>query len=476
MATTPVSSSTGSGINGSSMMSVLGAGSGIDTKTLAQNLVDAEKAPQKALIDKKISEADKKVSGFAAVNFVLSQVKDAFAAMNDASEYAAVKVDNSNTAAFNVTASFSAESGARTIKVDSLVSPQRSLMGGFADTTTDLSASDFTITLTTGGTDTAISIPAALSSPADIVDAINKTTAAGVTAKLVNTGDATNPYKILLTGQNGSAKAFSMSTDLGAGLSMTAVNEASDAKVTVDGISYTRTNNKITDIVPGLTITLNAKTSATETVNISRDSSGLKDKVKTLVTAYNDAVSMFNVVTDPGSEVETYGATLVGDSTVRTIRTQLRNIFSGTSNTPSNNLNQMWQMGVTVNKDGQMELDETKFDSAVESNFDDVVKMMTGNLNNVSVYSTRPVGLAGEAVKTLTKMTASTGLAATQSDLATKQKTKYQADLTRLEDRMMILLERYTKQFSVMDSLVNQTNSLKTSLKSTFDGMSKSSD
>jgi flagellar hook-associated protein 2 len=457
------------------MMSVLGAGSGIDTKTLAQNLVDAEKAPQKALIDKKISDADKKVSGFAAVNFVLSQVKDAFAAMNDATEYAAIKVDNSNTAAFSVAASASAESGARTIKVDSLVAPQRSLMGGFSDTTTAISASDFTITLTTGGTATAVSITAATSSPADIVDAINDS-AAGVTAKLVNTGDATNPYKILLTGQNGSAKAFTMSTDLGAGLSMTAVTEASDARVTVDGISYTRTNNKITDIVPGLTITLNAKTSATETVNISRDSSGLKDKVKALVTAYNDAVSMFNVVTDPGSQVETYGATLVGDSTVRTIRTQLRNIFSGTSNTPSNEFKQMWQMGVTVNKDGQMELDETKFDSAVESNFDDMVKMMTGNLNNVSVFSTRPVGLAGEAVKTLTKMTASTGLAATQSDLATKQKTKYQADLTRLEDRMMILLERYTKQFSVMDSLVNQTNSLKTSLKSTFEGMSKSSD
>lgn len=455
------------------MMSVLGAGSGIDTKTLAQNLVDAEKAPQKALIDKKISEADKKVSGFAAVKYVLSQVKDAFAAMNDASEYAAVKVDNSNTAAFSVSASASVASGAHTIKVNSLVSPQRSLMGGFADTTTDISASDFSITLTSGGTATAVAITADQSSPADIVTAINNS-AAGVTAKLVNTGDATNPFKILLTGQDGSAKAFTMDTDLAAGLGFEAINDASDAKVTVDGISYTRTSNKLIDIVPGLTISLNAKTTNTETVNVSRDSSGLKDKVKTLVTAYNDAVSMFNVVTDSGSEVETYGATLVGDSTVRTIRMQLRNLFTGNSNTPGNNFKQMWQMGVSINKDGQMELDDTKFDSAVETNFDDVVKMMTGNLNNVSTYSTRPVGLAGEAVKTLTKMTSSAGLAATQSDVATKQKTKYQADLTRLEDRMTILLERYTKQFSVMDALVNQTNSLKTSLKSTFEGMSKS--
>jgi flagellar capping protein FliD len=36
---------------------------------------------------------------------------------------------------------------------------------------------------------------------------------------------------------------------------------------------------------------------------------------------------------------------------------------------------------------------------------------------------------------------------------------------------MTQLLERYSKQFSTMDSLVGQSNSMKTSLKSTFEGM-----
>jgi flagellar hook-associated protein 2 len=36
---------------------------------------------------------------------------------------------------------------------------------------------------------------------------------------------------------------------------------------------------------------------------------------------------------------------------------------------------------------------------------------------------------------------------------------------------MTLLLARYIKQFSVMDSLVGQTNSLRTSLSSTFTGM-----
>jgi flagellar capping protein FliD len=36
---------------------------------------------------------------------------------------------------------------------------------------------------------------------------------------------------------------------------------------------------------------------------------------------------------------------------------------------------------------------------------------------------------------------------------------------------MDTLLARYTKQFAAMDSIVGKTNSLKTSLTSTFEGM-----
>ena len=49
--------------------------------------------------------------------------------------------------------------------------------------------------------------------------------------------------------------------------------------------------------------------------------------------------------------------------------------------------------------------------------------------------------------------------------------TKYQDDLTKLQTRMDTLLARYTKQFAAMDSIVGKSNSLKTSLTSTFDGM-----
>mgnify|MGYP000039963079 CR=1 FL=1 len=88
-----------------------------------------------------------------------------------------------------------------------------------------------------------------------------------------------------------------------------------------------------------------------------------------------------------------------------------------------------------------------------------------------SIYSTAPAGVAGDAVKKLTDLLGPSGVIARQSQNATTQNSKYQADLTKLQTRMDGLLKRYQKQFAAMDSLVGSVNSQKSSLKSSFDGM-----
>jgi len=49
--------------------------------------------------------------------------------------------------------------------------------------------------------------------------------------------------------------------------------------------------------------------------------------------------------------------------------------------------------------------------------------------------------------------------------------TKFQDDLTALNERMEKLLGRYQKQFAAMDSLVGQSKATQTSLTGTFAGM-----
>ena len=68
-------------------------------------------------------------------------------------------------------------------------------------------------------------------------------------------------------------------------------------------------------------------------------------------------------------------------------------------------------------------------------------------------------------------MLSPTGILVTKTNNANTENDKYRAQLTKLQSRMDILLARYQKQFSAMNSMVGSVNRQKTSLNSTFDGM-----
>ena len=465
-----------------SLMTSLNAGSGVDTASLAQNLVNAERIPQENAINAKITKNESRISGYSAISYVMSQVQTAFTALKDQTSFSSLIANNSNPAAFSVTTGAYAAEGSHDVEVLQVAKSQRSASNGVASPATSLNGGKgMSFQFTVGGkASSVISLADNKDTPQDMVDAINNAKT-GVTAKLVNTGDGSaTPYQIVLSGPTGASGVFSLSMDYGSGGGLPGVTfsannannqSAADAKIKVDGVTYTRSSNTINDVVAGVTFNLKTTTSTPAAVDLTRDTTAIKDKLNTLVQSYNDAVSMLNVVSDPKSTVDTYGATLVGDSTVRMVKQQLRSMFTSPSSTPGTSVAASWQMGFSINESGVMSLDSTKLDSALTNHFDDVVKTFTGNQNNVSAYTVAPAGIAGDAIKSLTKMLSNTGILQTQSTNAETQNTKYKDDLTKLGTRMDSLLARYQKQFTAMNSLVGSVNSQKTSLKSTFDGM-----
>ena len=489
MATTTVSSTTSATTTTTAapkqnIINLLGAGSGIDTQALAQSLVDAERVPREETINTRITKSEARISGYAAITYSANELKTAFAALNDLNDFNSLSVRNSNTTAFNVTTAAAATVGDFQIDVQSLAKPQRSVSDGFADSATNLSATDFTLKLSVHGATPAtdIAILADKSSPADIVSAINNS-GTGITAQLINSGDGTaTPFKLVITGSLGSRKDFSLTSDDGAGNAISGldfntdapIQSATDATVVINGLTVKRSTNVISDVVTGVTLDLFSTTSSPATVNMTRDSTALKEKFKNLVTAYNDGLSMLNVLADKESTVEQYGGSLFGDSTVRTVKSLFRDTMLTASTTPGTNASFLCQLGINLTKEGPMELDETKLDTALKDNFDGVVKMMTGNTNNLSAFSEAPAGIAGEAVRKLTKLVATDGVLTKQTESTNTQIDKYKKDLESLQDRMDKLLKRYQSDLGAMDTFVSQSTSLRKSLTATFDGMSKS--
>ena len=463
----------------------LGAGSGIDTQSLASSLVDAERAPRQAAIDKNIKKNEAIVSGMAALKFMISNLQTAFDDLKDISDYKNMTVSNSLSTVVGAAANSTAAAGSHSVVVSTMAAPQRTAGStAFAATTTSLNGGD-EMTLTLGGTafssGTTITVAAGDDTPQGMVDAINDADL-GLSAYQINTGDASTPYKIVVGGATGADGAFTISatdtwsgetTSSGFDFSSTNLQSAADAALTVDGVSITSSSNTVTDAIPGVTLTLKSVSTSSVSLDINNDTTTAKAKVKALVSAYNDVNALMTEVTNPASTMETYGGTLVGNSTVRTLRDQIRSLVTAQSTTaPSSDLAYLHDIGVEVDKTGKLTVNSVKLDLAMDTDFSNTVKLLSGNQEQLSEYdTTTDAGIAGEASRSLRAMLKSTGTISKESSNATARVSKYEDDLAALDDRMSRILERYTKQFAAMDSMVGQTKSTQTGLTSSFAGL-----
>jgi flagellar hook-associated protein 2 len=466
-----------------SIVNTLGAGSGIDVKSLAQSLVDAEKTPKKERIDAKITKTEARISGYSAIKFALSTLKTAFGKLNDASDFSSIQPSNTQPSAFGVSASTNAEAGSYSIAVLETAKAQRTASSSFAARDTPLNGGvAFQLNLTIGAV-TTDPIDVTTTTPAGMVSAINGAKL-GVTAQLINTGSG---HQIVLTGDTGVANTFIMTTS---GTNPTdpvstitfsqSLQDATDASFTVNGLPVTRSTNTVNDVIDGVTLELFAKTAVDSVgapiaarLDLNRDNAGIKGNIQGLVTAYNDLAASLDILGDSASEVEEFGGALAGDNLLQSVRKQVRDMITSNSTTPGTTIKAGRDVGLSIDRNGKLTLDDAKLDKALQNNFGEVVTMFSAGTNNKSIYSTAPAGMAGGAINKLEKMLLSTGLIDTQSQNATKQIAKYKEELTVLEERMQKLMTRYTSQFSIMESIVGNSNSTREGLKGTFEGMMK---
>jgi flagellar hook-associated protein 2 len=204
-------------------------------------------------------------------------------------------------------------------------------------------------------------------------DAINSAKA-GITAQVIDSGvvGATDRYKIMITGQPGSANAFSLASGNSAlqfdtdsitsdGDPASTLQLATDAVVQVDGISYTRSTNTVSDIIPGVTLNLMTPTSGAAVIQLARDTSNLKTKLQDMITAFNDVKSFVSMATDPKSDDPDFGASLVGNSAVKGMFSKMKQMIFGTASGATNpNVRGLRDLGVKMQDDGTLYLDDCK--------------------------------------------------------------------------------------------------------------------
>ena len=457
MATTAVSSTPTANI-----MTSLGVGSGVDTKALAQSLAAVEVAPRQNIVNEKITKAQSSIAGYNAIRYVLDNLKNAFAGLKDQSGLYSVGSQNSQAAAVKATGTAAVEAGSHSVTVTKLATAQKSLSAGASSKTSSVNNGltfDLTLTHDDGSTDS-INIAAGKDNLTGIAAAINQAKT-GVTAQVINYAGT---YKLMFTGTTGAGNGFSLASSPANVLSLSqTLQPADNGQVTVDGMSLTPSTNKLTDLIPGATLEFLAPTTGPANIDFSRDTSVVKTKLQALVTAYNEANTMLNAVSDPKSTVPSYGASLTNNAMVTSVRSQIRNLlFSPDAKVKSGDMSSFMDLGFSLDKTGVLSFapdtasSGSKIDNLLATRLDDVVTFLTQNKSGIQTFSPVNNGGAGEAYKALDKMMLPTGDLAQRSANLNSRIADYNKDLLKLQERMAKLLTSYTKQFSVMDAIVGQ--------------------
>ena len=194
----------------------------------------------------------------------------------------------------------------------------------------------------------------------DLVASLNSADL-GYTANAVNTGDG---YRLQLTAnQTGADSTITPDPAVFGGMAFTVLSEGSDAELTIQGenpLTITSTTNTFDELLPGVTVTVNAVTDTPVTVSTEQDIETVTESVNELVTKLNE---LFTRVKDSTANIP--GATpsvLQGNRDARRVVDQLRNAF--VQSIEGNDLTSVGVVGIELTRDGDLTFDESTFASA----------------------------------------------------------------------------------------------------------------
>lgn len=477
------SSSTSSPINASTIETALGMTSSIDTATLAKNLVSAVSAPQTAQINSEIATQNSKIAGYTAINSALSQLSSAFTTLDTNTNLQNYNATVSNTSVANVTSATTVAPGIHSLNVTQLAQAQSSTISTAATSISGTDAglpSNFTLNIGTWSGSPAtlsasktVNLTNAAQTPQGMINAINNANL-GITASFVDTGTGANPYQIVLSGTSGAANGFNVTDSTGAVLN-TQSETAQDAQFSLDGLSFDRSSNTISDALTGATLQLQG-TGATS-INLTQNTSTITSDLNALVTAYNSLQTVMKNASTAGNTTSGYGGSLAQDPAVQMIQQQVLAAMevnpSYTDSGTTTKLPTLADMGITVQQDGTMSLDSTALASTLNSNYSGVIQAL--NMNTAGLDGLLPnKGIAGSAINAIKNLTSSTGILTSDQNNAQGIITQKQTDLTDLNKRMASLLTNYTQQFAQMSAILAQATSTKSQLTAQFSSKSSS--
>ena len=253
---------------------------------------------------------------------------------------------------------------------------------------------------------------------------------------------------------------------------LTASVTASNSSFKVDGTSYSRSSNTISDVINGASFTLKAADLVNSyTLSVSEGTDNSSTKIQSLITAYNDLIDTHkSMIANSHNSTSGKTGTFAGNPTMLYFINEIKARFAkgvsyGVNGASSISLS---DLGIDLAKDGVATFNSTNFAAAqadgLQSKLASGVKMgYVSSTNYLNKYIDGLIGVTGSG-GLIADTVANENLAL--DDLNTKQ--------TNLEDRLAKIQNNYITQYSALNTLLYQLSVTSNSLTSALTALTNS--
>ncbi|WP_081296661.1 flagellar filament capping protein FliD [Gilliamella sp. Choc6-1] len=474
-------------------MSALGIGSGIDLNSILDQLEAAEKTRLTPITTQQKS-INAKISGFGKLKSALTTFNSATQKLQKKELFQSRTATGGNDNYFSVKVNSKAVLGNYAINIDQLATSHGIATSPLNDKNAKLGNDNQTRTITieqANGQTLNVTLSQDETSLEAIANAINN-------AQMTNEDGTTSPstmnstivrsgadgYQLVITSkETGEQQSItSISSDdetlnniIGFDINqpnnthMTEVTKAQDAKFSFNGIAITSGSNTVKDVISGVDITLKETTTTSQNLAITADNEKPEEAIKEWVEAFNQLQTTISTLTkftmnDTNSdELNNDNGPLIGDSTLRNIDQSIRTIFA--KGQPGE-LSVLAQIGINMDKDGTLKINENELKKALNENSDAVAILFTGDDN--------ATGLANELFEKVSGFIDNDGMIDSATNGLNSTLKSLDKRHEQVSNSIEQTIERYRVQFTKLDILINELDSMSNYLTTQFDMMANS--
>ncbi|WP_417614600.1 flagellar filament capping protein FliD [Oceanisphaera sp.] len=457
-----------------------GVGSGFPIQNFVDITVQAERAPKEQQLARRANDIEVQLSAYGGLKGVLDEFKSSLKTLGEEEAFQKRSARLSESGFVTAKADKNAVAGSYSLQVEQLAEAHKVGTGYIDKADADKTLGSGTLTLNIGADESfSVNIDKDKSTLAEVATAVNNAEdnkgvrATVVTddsgSRLVFFADKTgtdNQITISATGNadgEGGASLASLGT-------VTDIQAAQDAIITIDGAKVTSQSNEIKDAIAGVTLDVKKMSEWEDssdhtqgrkslTLTIGYDKGAVESNLKGFVESFNKVVKTIQQLSAYNPETERAGP-LNGDGTARNLNSKIRQLLSESVEGAVAPVKSLTDLGITTKQDGTIELDNDLLKTQVADNFE-----------RIGLLFSTEKGVSNKLDQLMEEFVGKEGILTSKNESLNEQMRKLEQEADDFSEYMVNFEQRTYKQFSAMDMAVAQMNQQLSSVISAFENM-----